>query len=144
MRRLLLILLFLAGLLILWPYHNFQEYLAQGDHGRDLYAGQAVLRGETPYKDFWWVYGPFMPYYYAVFLKLFGPAISSILLGYGILKPSAECWIIWSPRTYEFCLLPFTECDFQTRALDGLALRLGGRRTPADGSCLGLLFRTGG
>jgi len=75
-----------AGILITAPFADFQDYLSQGDHGRDLYAAQAVYRGELPYKDFWWVYGPLMPYYYGLFFKIFGTHISSILLGKLILK----------------------------------------------------------
>ena len=83
---LLLLLVFGTGILITAPYARLQGPLAQGDHGRDLYAAQAVLRGELPYKDFWWVYGPLMPYYYGLFYKIFGIKISSILLGKLLLK----------------------------------------------------------
>ncbi len=79
----------MAGVIICWPYHNFQSFIAQGDHGRDLYAAAAVLRGEMPYKDFWWVYGPLMPYYYGLMFKLFGVHIPSILLGQIILNIGA-------------------------------------------------------
>ncbi len=77
----LLVLTILASAFILWPCHNFQDFLAQGDHGRDLYAAEAVLRGEIPYRDFWWVYGPVMPYYYGACLLVFGHSITAILLG---------------------------------------------------------------
>ncbi len=70
-----------AGIVITAPYANYQDFLSQGDHGRDLYAAQAVYRGELPYKDFWWVYGPLMPYYFGLFFKIFGTHISSMLLG---------------------------------------------------------------
>ncbi len=70
-----------AGILITSPYANFQDSLSQGDHGRDLYAAQAVYRGELPYKNFWWVYGPLMPYYYGLFFKIFGTQIGSMILG---------------------------------------------------------------
>ncbi len=80
MRRLLLALLIVAGLFILWPYHNFQEHLSPGDHGRDLYAGQAALRGEAPYQDFWWVYGPLMPYINGLCYKLLGVHITSLII----------------------------------------------------------------
>ena len=83
---LLLLLVFGTGILITAPYARLQGPLAQGDHGRDLYAAQAVLRGELPYKDFWWVYGPLMPYYYGLFYKIFGIKISSVLLGKLLLK----------------------------------------------------------
>src|ERR1700684_984460 len=85
-KSLTLLLVLLAGFMITAPYANFQTYLAQGDHGRDLYAAQAVWRGELPYKNFWWVYGPLMPYYYGLFFKIFGTQISSMLLGKLILR----------------------------------------------------------
>ncbi|MBF0504193.1 MAG: hypothetical protein HQL14_03725 [Candidatus Omnitrophica bacterium] len=83
---LILLSVLLAGIIISAPYVRFQEFLSQGDHGRDLYAAQAVYRGELPYKDFWWVYGPLMPYYYGLFYKIFGIHISSIILGKLLLK----------------------------------------------------------
>jgi len=75
-----------VGIILSVPYVNFQDYLSQGDHGRDLYAAQAVYRGELPYKDFWWVYGPLMPYYYGLFFKIFGTKISSMILGKLLLR----------------------------------------------------------
>jgi len=81
MKSLILLSVFLAGLLITAPYANFQDFLSTGDHGRDLYAAQAVWRGELPYRDFWWVYGPLTPYYYGLFFKIFGVKISSMILG---------------------------------------------------------------
>src|ERR1700733_9682983 len=87
-RGITLALVFLAGLLITFPYLNFQDYLSQGDHGRDLYAAQAVYRGELPYRDFWWVYGPLTPYYYGLFFKIFGTKISSMILGKLFLRVS--------------------------------------------------------
>jgi hypothetical protein len=54
---LILLSVLAAGILITAPFANFQAFLATGDHGRDLYAAQAVYRGELPYKNFWWVYG---------------------------------------------------------------------------------------
>ena len=73
-----------VGLNIL--HFNYQEQMSQGDHGRDLYAFAQVLHGQMPYKDFWWVYGPLMPYYYGVFNLLFGVHISSILLAKVVLN----------------------------------------------------------
>jgi hypothetical protein len=83
---LVLLLVAAAGIFITAPYVNYQDYLSQGDHGRDLYAAQAVFRGELPYKDFWWVYGPLMPYYYGLFFKVFGAKISSMILGKLLLR----------------------------------------------------------
>ncbi len=80
----LILTVLMAGLYV-WPELNFQDLLAQGDHGRDLYAFDAVTRGKLPYKDFWWVYGPLMPYYYGLFFKIFGVHITSVLLGRALL-----------------------------------------------------------
>ena len=79
----------ILGLIILWPGLGFQDWLSTGDHGRDLDAAEAVLRGKTVYRDYWWVYGPLMPYYYAIFYKLFGIKIQSILIGKFLIKLSA-------------------------------------------------------
>ncbi len=85
-KHLVLLSVLCTGIIFLGPYANFQSYLSQGDHGRDLYAAQAVYRGELPYRDFWWVYGPLMPYYYGLFFKIFGTSIGSIILGKLILR----------------------------------------------------------
>lgn len=63
------------------PMLDYIPVLAQGDLGRDLYCFERILHGDIPYKDFWWPYGPLMPYYYALFLSIFGITIKSILLG---------------------------------------------------------------
>ena len=80
-KLLTLLSVLIVGLIISANYAHYQDFLSQGDHGRDLYAAQAVYRGELPYKDFWWVYGPLTPYYYGLFFKVFGAKISSMLLG---------------------------------------------------------------
>ncbi|MBF0511346.1 MAG: glycosyltransferase family 39 protein [Candidatus Omnitrophica bacterium] len=84
-KTIFLILTILISGLFVWPELNFQDNLAQGDHGRDLYAFDAVTKGDLPYHDFWWVYGPLMPYYYGLFFKIFGTHISSVLLGRALL-----------------------------------------------------------
>ena len=69
---LLLILLSAISILLLMSEIDFQSALAQGDHGRDLYAFRKTLEGKLPYKDYWWVYGPLMPFYYGSFINIFG------------------------------------------------------------------------
>jgi len=80
-----LILTILMSALFVWPELNYQDLLSQGDHGRDLYAFDAVTHGKLPYKDFWWVYGPLMPYYYGLFFKVLGVHITSVLLARALL-----------------------------------------------------------
>ncbi len=78
---LFLILVILIGILFIHPYHNLHIALTQGDNGRDLYGFKKTFEGGTPYRDYWWVYGPLMPYYYGLFYQLFGISIHSVLLG---------------------------------------------------------------
>ena len=84
-KTIFLLLTILMSAVFVWPELNFQDLLSQGDHGRDLYAFDAVTHGKLPYKDFWWVYGPIMPYYYGLFFKIFGVHITSVLLGRALL-----------------------------------------------------------
>ncbi len=79
------VLFLITGSFILFPYLDYQPFLSQGDHGRDLHAFQITAQGAVPYQDYWWVYGPLMPYYYAFFMKAFGIKITSVLLGKSLL-----------------------------------------------------------
>ena len=80
-----LLLTVVAGIIVLWPLHNFQHYLTQGDHGRDLYCFKKTLEGSLPYRDYSWLFGPLMPYYYSLCYILGGISIQSVLLGQGLL-----------------------------------------------------------
>jgi len=75
----------LAGAFILYPFLDYQSVMATGDHGRDLYAAQVSLKGHLPYRDYWWVYGPLMPYYYALCFKVLGIHIPAVLTGKALL-----------------------------------------------------------
>ena len=68
------------------PFLNFQNALAVGDQGFNLYAFERTAMGEQPYVDFWWCYGPFAPYYFAAFIKIFGATMSSVLAGKALLN----------------------------------------------------------
>ncbi len=70
-----------AGIFMILPFLNFIPMLATGDHGRDFYAYAQTLHGATPYRDYWWVYGPLMPYYYALWMKFLGVSMASVLIG---------------------------------------------------------------
>jgi len=115
-KTIFLILTILTAGIFVWPELNFQDLLSQGDHGRDLYAFDAVTHGKLPYKDFWWVYGPLMPYYYGMFFKIFGVHITSIFLGRALLVIlcsvffylSAAC--IMAPGLAYLAAAWFTQC----------------------------------
>ena len=108
-----LLLTVAAGIVLLWPGLNFQDWLSTGDHGRDLDAAEEVLRGKTVYRDYWWVYGPLMPYYYALFYKIFGIKIQSILIGKFLIKLTAGifCYravsVLFTPLTAMMATLWF-------------------------------------
>ncbi len=88
-KTLCFILACLAGVIFLWPTTHFQDWLSTGDHGRDLDAFEQTLNGKIVYQDYWWVYGPLMPYYYALFYKFFGINIHSVLIGKFVIKLAA-------------------------------------------------------
>lgn len=86
LKTLLAIGVFAAGALIAFPHMDYQPMLSTGDHGLNLYAGAAVLKGLTPYYDFHYYYGPLMLYFFAGLLKFLGTNILSILVGQAFLK----------------------------------------------------------
>lgn len=102
-KPLFLFLTAVIGVWILWPLNNFQFFLAQGDHGRELYGFKKTMEGALPYRDYSWLYGPLMPYYYSAFYHMFGVSIQSVLLGQNLLIWSSgiliylSCAIFISP-----------------------------------------------
>jgi len=84
-KKIFLLMTVLAGIFLLYPFTDFQSFLSQGDHGRDLYAFEQTLHGAKVYRDYWWVYGPLMPIYYSFFDRFLGTTIHSILIGEMIL-----------------------------------------------------------
>lgn len=106
-----LLLTVAAGVFIMWPLHDFQYYLAQGDHGRDLYCFKKTMEGALPYRDYSWLFGPLMPYYYSIFYLLGGVTIQSVLLGQGLLVLLAgilvylTCAVFLSPAMSFVCAL---------------------------------------
>ncbi|MFA5262142.1 MAG: hypothetical protein WC450_13035 [Candidatus Omnitrophota bacterium] len=84
-KRFFFLLTLLVGLFSLWPYNDFQFMLSTGDHGRDLYCFKKSLDGALPYRDYSWLFGPLMPYYYGLFFRACGVSIQSVLLGQNIL-----------------------------------------------------------
>jgi len=91
----------LIGFFVTYPYHNFQLHLAQGDHGNNFYCFKQTFDGGLPYRDYWWVYGPLMPYYYSFFYHLFGVTMHSVLIGYITLH--FLCGIVFYLSMRVFC-----------------------------------------
>ena len=85
------VLTLLAGIVILSGRCDYQAYVSQGDHGRDLYAFKRVLHGAVPYRDFSWLFGPLMVYYYGAFFKIMGPSIQAALAGQNVLIVLTGC-----------------------------------------------------
>ena len=71
----------ISGIIILYPYTHFNLLISQGDHGHNLYSFYQTSLGKLPFKDYWYPYGPLMPFYYAIFLNIFGASIKAVLLG---------------------------------------------------------------
>jgi len=84
-----LVLAFLTALVIFQPFLDFQSRFAQGDHGHNLYSYYLTFRGEVPYRDYYYAYGPVMPYVYSFFYFLGGVSAKSVILGdilFGVLS----------------------------------------------------------
>lgn len=64
---------------------NVQPILSPGDMGRDLYAFQQAFEGHRPCRDYWWQYGPLMPFYYAFWFAVSGVSILSVRMGLAII-----------------------------------------------------------
>ena len=86
---LFLALTLITGMIVLSPYTNYHGYMAPGDHGRDFYAFEQTMQGKVPYQDYWWVYGPLMPFFYAFSLKVLGVSAASILAAKSLLQMGA-------------------------------------------------------
>src|SRR3989338_1493670 len=88
-RVLFLCLTLICGVCLLTPTIDFQHWLSQGDHGRDLYSFKKTFEGGLPYRDYQSSNGPLMPFYYSLFFWLLGVSVQSVLWGYAILVLSA-------------------------------------------------------
>lgn len=80
-----LVLTIALGVAILAPYTRFEDVLDQSDRGRDLYCFKKTMDGATVYRDYWWIYGPAMPYYYSLFYRMTGVSVRSVLAGQCVL-----------------------------------------------------------
>lgn len=83
------------------------------DTGRELYVPEALTRGRVLYRDIFYVYGPFSPYFNALLYELFGVHLRSLVLG-GYLSVLAACGLLYrlsriylSPALSLFTLLGF-------------------------------------
>ena len=79
------ILTLISGMFLVFPFHNFQLKFSQGDNGNDMYCFWRAFEGGRVYQDFWWDYGPLMPYYYGFFFRVFGVSIHGALIGYTLI-----------------------------------------------------------
>lgn len=106
-KALFLILAILTGICVLFPHIDYIPYISQGDHGRDLYAFNRAYQGDMPYQDYWWVYGPLMPYYYGSFFKALGITIPSLMIGKLLLILISGVFIYLSLSLYARPLISF-------------------------------------
>lgn len=100
-------LLLLFGFFSLYPLLSYQPFLAQGDHGLNFYCFQQTALGKVPMQNFWWPYGPLMPYYYAGFIKLFGDSMAAVFLGRIFLYLLAGAFCYMTLSLYFHPLLAF-------------------------------------
>ena len=58
---------------------NYASPTDEGDFGRDLYCFELVSKGQLPYIDFHWIYGPLPVLLYGLCFKMFGVAAFNAL-----------------------------------------------------------------
>jgi hypothetical protein len=51
------------------------DSISEGDFGRDLYNFYLVSKGQLPYIDFNWIYGPLIPVIYGIVFKIAGVSV---------------------------------------------------------------------
>ncbi|MBF0489465.1 MAG: hypothetical protein HQL15_02445 [Candidatus Omnitrophica bacterium] len=95
------------GVYVFLPQLDTYGLVASGDQGICLYAFDRTLHGEMPYKDYLWIYGPLLPFYYAFFLKIFGINMLSILKGQVLFKFLSGIFIFLTLRTLSFSFIGF-------------------------------------
>lgn len=72
--------------LVLIYIHTFGKiFLNTGDHGRDLMSYLLSSQGYLPYIDYHWIYGPLMPFYYALLFKILGSSILTAITGWYVI-----------------------------------------------------------
>jgi len=96
--------------LVVGPKLDVIPALSQGDHGRELYAAQGVLRGEQPYRDYTWQYGPLMPYYYGLMQAILGVGARSLLLGMALLRVATALTVFAILRKLTTPIIAVTGC----------------------------------
>ena len=74
-RREIVILLIFFIICCIPPLLTFNRGINYFDEGYILEGARRILAGETPYRDFHFVYTPFLIYYLAVALRIFGPLV---------------------------------------------------------------------
>ena len=82
-----LLLIFLIIILFIHSFGKF--FLNDGDHGRDLISFLMTSKGQMPFIDYKWIYGPLMPFYYAVLFKIFSPDVLVASVGWYMLFATA-------------------------------------------------------
>lgn len=99
LNKFIVLILLVAAIVMYWPSHNLISFLSQNDLGLFLYGSQRILDGDVPYRGFV-AYGPLMPYYYALFFKLFGVHFTSVILGKILLNILSGFLVYFSLRMF--------------------------------------------
>ena len=78
--------LIICGVLFLWLRLNHFNIVLERDEGEYAYAGQEILRGRLPYKDFYNMKFPGTYYFYALIFYCLGNFVSSIKISLIVLN----------------------------------------------------------
>jgi hypothetical protein len=82
--------LWLAGLYLLLIAISWKRWANPiVDCGREMYVPWQIAEGHMLYRDLFWIYGPFAPYWHALLFKLFGVHLN-VLYAAGLLLVAAQ------------------------------------------------------
>lgn len=64
------------------------------DTGREMYAPLRIISGDCLYRDFYYIYGPFSAYFSAIFFKLLGARLDSLIVS-GIIAAICAAFLVY-------------------------------------------------
>jgi len=92
-----LLIIFLAFAFVGWgKYGQLKQ-----DSSRSIYVPLRVLQGRTIYRDVYWEYGPFTPYFNALLYKLFGANFNTVF-GSGLIISLIITCLAWEIARFLF------------------------------------------
>src|ERR1041384_3872602 len=87
--------IWLAGVYLLLVVVSWKRWVNPiVDCGREMYVPWQIAEGKMLYRDLFWMYGPFVPYWHALLFKVFGFHLN-VLYAVGLLLSAAQIALVF-------------------------------------------------